>query len=76
MKNDLKYFIWDDLTDSKDEYEALLIEREGKGKQNILCGVVYRLTRGSLNTFRDYLNFALDKICRQNIQRLIMRDFN
>ena len=76
MKNDLQYFIRDDLTDSKDEYEALWIEIEGKGQQNILCGVVYRHPNGSLSIFQDYLNLVLDKIRRQNKQCLIMGDFN
>ena len=76
VKNDLKYFIRDDLTDFKDECEALWIEIEGKGKQNVLCGVVYRHPNGSLSTFQDYLNLVLDKIRRQNKQCLIMGDLN
>ena len=76
VKNDLQYFIRDDLTDSKNEYEALWIEIEGKGKQNILYGVVYRHPNGSLSMFQDYLNLVLDKIRRQNKQCLIMGDFN
>ena len=76
VKNDLQYFIKDDLTDSKGEYEALSIETEGKGKQNIVFGVVYSHPNGSLSTFQDYLNSVLDKTCSHNKKCLIMGDFN
>ena len=41
VKNSLSYKVRTDLTTSKDEFEALWIEIQNKGKANIICGVVY-----------------------------------
>jgi exonuclease III len=62
VKNRLSYKVRTDLTTSKDEFEALWIEIQNKGKANIICGVVYRHPRGDLDTFIEYLNSGIEKI--------------
>ena len=62
VKNSLSYKVRTDLTTSKDEFEALWIEIQNKGKANIICGVVYRHPRGDLDTFIEYLNSGIEKI--------------
>jgi hypothetical protein len=66
----------DNLTLSTNEFEAIWIEIEGKGNQNMLCGLMYRHPNGNLDVFQNYLNSILDKIHRQNKQCLILGDFN
>jgi hypothetical protein len=58
------------------EFEAIWIEIEGKGNQNMLCGLMYRHPNGNLDVFQNYLNSILDKIHRQNKQCFILSDFN
>jgi hypothetical protein len=50
------------LTTSKDEFEALWIEIQNKGKANIICRVIYRHPRGDLDTFIEYLNSGIEKL--------------
>ena len=72
IKDNLKFRIRNDLTASKDEFEAIWIEIEGNNKQNMTCGLVYRHPNGDLDSFQNYLNSAIDKIHRQNKQCIVM----
>ena len=76
IKNSLSYMLRTDLTTTKDEFEALWIELQNKGKTNVICGVIYRHPSGNLDTFLGYLNSGIEKISQENKIYVLMGDFN
>ena len=76
IKNSISYKLRTDLTTTKDEFEALWIELQNKGKTNVICGVIYRHPSGNLDTFLGYLNSGIEKISQENKICVLMRDFN
>ena len=76
IKNSLSYKLRTDLTTTKDEFEALWIELQNKGKTNVICGVIYRHPSGNLDTFLGYLNSGIEKISQENKICVLMGDFN
>ena len=61
IKENLKYTIHEDLSISEKLYEALWIETESDQEHDMLCGVIYRHTKGKLEPFFQYVNFSLQK---------------
>lgn len=76
IKKNLKYTQMADLTITEQDYESFWVELLGEGRQNILCGVVYRHPHGNLDNFQEYINSTLDMIQRQNKLCIIMGDLN
>ena len=68
--------IRDDLTITKEEFEALWIEIDNNSQRNIIRGVIYRHPNANVETFMDYINQAIEKIHRENKCCLVMGHFN
>jgi hypothetical protein len=48
------------------DFEALWIELHFNGKQNLLCGIMYRHPNGNLDNFMDYINQTIEQIHQEN----------
>lgn len=51
VNNDLKFTVRDDLSKSREKFECLWIEIDNISQPNILCSVMYRHPRASLENF-------------------------
>ena len=76
IKKNIKYTLRADLTKTHQDNESLWVKTLGEGRQNMLCGVIYRHPNGNLDNFQEYMNSTLDTIQRQNKLSLMMGDFN
>ena len=76
IKEDLEFTVRDDLTISKNEFEALWIELYNDSQHNMICGIIYRHPDGNVETFQEYLNSTIEWIHRENKYCMIMGDFN
>ena len=76
IKEDLEFTLRDDLTISKNEFEALWIEIQSDSQHNMICGILYRHPGGNVEVFQEYLNSAIEKIHRENKYCMIMGVFN
>ena len=76
VQDHLKVSIRSDLTKSVSSFEALWIEVINYARSNLLCGVIYRHPNENINEFSNYLNFAVERISKENKPCVIMGDFN
>ena len=76
VKSGLNHTLRQELTTTHVDFQALWIEIQCDGQQNLICGVLYRHPNGSFETFMDYVNSTVEKIYQENKLCLIMGDFN
>ena len=76
IKEDLEFTVRDDLTISKNEFEAIWIELHNDSQHNMICGIIYRHPDGNVEAFQEYLNSTIEWIHRENKYCMIMGDFN
>lgn len=76
IRNDFQYILRSELTTSTPDFEALWIEINARGQQNLICGVVYRHPNSDLSKFKDYVDQTTETIDKQNKLCMIMGDFN
>jgi exonuclease III len=76
ISHNLNYIIRITFTASNVDFEALWIELHFKGKQNLLCGIIYRHPNGNLDNLMNYINQTIEQIHQENKLSLVMGDFN
>jgi exonuclease III len=54
VRNDLKFVVRDDLCVSREEFECLWIEIDALSQPNVLCSIIYRHPKASLENFTQY----------------------
>ena len=78
ISDDLRYKVRADLdVTTEDLCESIFIEINISKNENLLLGCLYRHPNNSINVFtEDILEPMLDKIKRENMQCILMGDFN
>ena len=62
VKSSLNHTLRQEFTTTHVDFQALWIEIQCDGQQNLICGVLYRHPNGSFETFMDYVNSTVEKI--------------
>ena len=79
IKNDIEYYVREDMCIQNDNAESLFIEIDksfiGK-KQNAIVGVMYRPPDTDINVFNEYLDSILSKTKAEKKLLYILADFN
>ena len=79
VKNDIEYFLRDDLSTNDKNIECLFIEIDksfiGKN-QDVIVGVLYRPPDTDIATFNEYLQSILHKTRAEKKQLYLLGDFN